>query len=76
MIARFAASRTMTRADYSQLAGAVSLNQVDDVNLIGAGTGGKPGTLKPVVSNNFDASFEYYFACRARWSRPACSSWT
>jgi iron complex outermembrane receptor protein len=60
MIARFAASRTMTRADYSQLAGSVSLNQVDDVNLIGAGTGGNPN-LKPVVSNNFDASWEYYW---------------
>jgi iron complex outermembrane recepter protein len=60
MVARFAASRTMTRADYSQLAGSVSLNQVDDVNKIGAGTGGNPD-LKPVVSNNFDASWEYYF---------------
>ena len=60
MVARFAASRTMTRADYGQLAGAVSLNAVDDVNLIGTGTGGNPN-LKPVVSNNFDASWEYYF---------------
>jgi len=67
MLARFAASRTMTRADYSQLAGAVSLNQVDDVNLIGAGTGGNPN-LKPITSNNFDASFEWYFAPRALFS--------
>ncbi len=61
MLLRFAASRTMTRADYGQLAGSVSLNAVDDVNLIGSGTGGNPN-LKPVVSNNFDASWEYYFA--------------
>ena len=61
MLLRFAASRTMTRADYGQLAGAVSLNAVDDVNLIGTGTGGNPN-LKPITSNNFDASWEYYFA--------------
>jgi len=58
---RFAASRTMTRADYSQLAGAVSYGAVDDVNLTGAGTGGNPD-LKPVTSNNLDGSFEWYFA--------------
>jgi iron complex outermembrane recepter protein len=57
---RFAASRTMTRADYSQLAGAVSYGAVDDVNLIGSGTGGNPD-LKPIVSSNFDTSFEWYF---------------
>ena len=57
---RFAASRTMTRADYSQLAGAVAYGAVDDVNLVGAGTGGNPD-LKPVTSNNFDASYEWYF---------------
>ena len=60
MNVRLAASRTMTRADYSQLAGAVSYGAVDDVNLIGAGTGGNPD-LKPVTSNNFDASYEWYF---------------
>ena len=58
---RFAASRTMTRADYSQLAGAISYGAVDDVNLIGSGSGGNPD-LKPVTSNNLDASFEWYFA--------------
>ncbi len=57
---RFAASRTMTRADYSQLAGSVAYGAVDDVNLIGSGTGGNPD-LKPIVSNNFDTSFEWYF---------------
>ncbi|HEX7687257.1 MAG TPA: TonB-dependent receptor [Burkholderiaceae bacterium] len=64
MVARFAASRTMTRADYSQLAGSVSLGAVDDVNLIGTGSGGNPD-LKPITSNNADLSFEWYFAPRA-----------
>jgi iron complex outermembrane receptor protein len=57
---RFAASRTMTRADYSQLAGSSSYGGVDDTNLVGSGTGGNPD-LKPVTSNNADASFEWYF---------------
>jgi iron complex outermembrane receptor protein len=56
---RFAASRTMTRADYSQLAGSIAYGAVDDVNLIGSGTGGNPD-LKPVTSNNLDTSFEWY----------------
>ena len=67
MLVRLAASRTMTRADYSQLAGAVSLNAVDDVHLTGTGTTGNPD-LKPVTSNNADASFEWYFAPRALFS--------
>jgi iron complex outermembrane receptor protein len=67
MIGRFAVSRTMSRADYSQLAGAVSYGGVDDVNLVGSGTGGNPD-LKPVTSNNADLSFEWYFAPRALFS--------
>ena len=61
LIARFAASETMTRADYSQLAGAVSLSPPGTVNGTGSGTGGNPD-LKPIVSNDFDAGIEYYFA--------------
>jgi iron complex outermembrane recepter protein len=64
LVTRFALSRTMTRADYSQLAGAVSLGAVDDVNLIGTGSGGNPN-LKPVTSNNADVSVEWYFAPRS-----------
>ena len=56
LIGRFAASRTMTRADYTDLAGAVSLNGQN-----GTGSGGNP-QLKPVRSSNFDASLEWYFA--------------
>jgi iron complex outermembrane receptor protein len=66
LIARFAASETMTRADYSQLAGAVSLGGValtppGTPQPSGSGTGGNPD-LKPIKSNNFDAGIEYYFA--------------
>ncbi len=64
MIVRFGASRTMTRADYSQLAGAVSLGTTNQVNNTGGGSGGNPD-LKPITSNNLDASWEYYFAPRA-----------
>ncbi|HEV7359031.1 MAG TPA: TonB-dependent receptor [Steroidobacteraceae bacterium] len=66
LIARFAASETMTRADYSQLAGAVSLGGValtppGAPQPSGSGSGGNPD-LKPIKSNNFDAGIEYYFA--------------
>jgi iron complex outermembrane recepter protein len=64
IVSRFAVSRTMTRADYSQLAGAVALGAVDDVHLTGTGTAGNPD-LKPITSNNADASVEWYFAPRA-----------
>lgn len=56
LIGRLAASRTMTRPDYTDLAGAVSLNGQN-----GTGSGGNP-QLKPIRSNNFDASLEWYFA--------------
>jgi iron complex outermembrane receptor protein len=57
LVARFAAAETMTRADYSQLAGAVSLSGPTTAT----GTGGNPD-LKPILSNNFDAGLEWYFA--------------
>lgn len=55
---RLAASQTMTLPDYSAL-GASSWGS--DLNLTGGG--GNPN-LKPVMSTNFDASFEWYFAPR------------
>ena len=58
----------MTRADYSQLAGAVAYGAVDDVNLIGAGTGGNPD-LKP---SRRTTSTQLRVLLRPRaWSRPA-----
>jgi iron complex outermembrane receptor protein len=58
LLARFAASQTMTRPDYSALAGSYSLD-----DLTHTGTGGNP-QLKPLISTNFDASLEWYFAPR------------
>jgi len=64
VIARFAASKTMTRPDYSALAGQVTLTPPAQFGSIGSGTGGNPD-LKPITSNNFDASLEWYFAPRS-----------
>jgi iron complex outermembrane recepter protein len=66
LVARFAAAETMTRADYSQLAGAVSLGGVvltppGTPQPTGSGSGGNPD-LKPILSNNVDAGIEWYFA--------------
>jgi iron complex outermembrane receptor protein len=55
MVLRFAASQTMTLPDYSAL-GAASWGS--DLNRTGGG--GNPD-LKPVLSTNFDANFEWYF---------------
>jgi iron complex outermembrane receptor protein len=59
LVGRVAIARTMARADYSSLAGAVSL---DDT--LHTGSGGNPD-LKPVRSTNYDATLEWYFAPRA-----------
>jgi iron complex outermembrane receptor protein len=58
LLVRLAASQTMTRPDYSALAGYVS---ADD--LTHTGSGGNP-QLKPLISSNFDADVEWYFAPR------------
>ncbi len=59
LVARASASKTMTRPDFSALAGALTLN-----DLTHEGSGGNPN-LEPLVSTNFDASLEWYFAPRA-----------
>jgi iron complex outermembrane recepter protein len=56
LVARLAASKTMSRADYSSLSPAVTLNNLDLT-----GTGGN-ADLKPIRSNNYDAALEWYFA--------------
>jgi iron complex outermembrane recepter protein len=70
LVARFAASETMTRADYSALAGFTNLTPAGcTVNLstgvcvpnVGTGTGSNPD-LKPIRSTNLDAGLEWYFA--------------
>lgn len=65
LVARFAASKTMTRPDYSALAGATSLvRQPADPSEVGTATGSNPN-LEPVRSTNIDATLEWYFAPRA-----------
>jgi iron complex outermembrane receptor protein len=61
LVARFAAAETMTRADYSALAGFTTLTPPGAVGEVGSGTGGNPD-LKPIRSTNFDAGLEWYFA--------------
>ncbi|MED5618118.1 TonB-dependent receptor [Ideonella sp. BN130291] len=60
LVARLAVARTIARADYSALAGAIT--SLDDLTL--SGTGGNP-ELKPVRSTNYDATLEWYFAPKA-----------
>jgi iron complex outermembrane receptor protein len=64
MVLRFAASRTLTRPDFSAIAGAISLSPPAAVGGVGTGTGGNPD-LAPIISTNFDATFEWYYAERA-----------
>ena len=64
LIGRLAASRTMTRADYTALAGNASLTPPAVDTGIGSGSAGNPN-LKPITSNNLDGSLEWYFADRA-----------
>ena len=56
LVARVAASETMSRADYSALSPAVVLNNLDFT-----GSGGN-SDLKPIRSINYDATLEWYFA--------------
>jgi len=64
VVARFAVSQTMTRADYSALAGSTNLAPPGQVTGIGSGTGGNPD-LKPIRSTNYDMGLEWYFAKRS-----------
>jgi iron complex outermembrane receptor protein len=63
-VLRFAASKTMTRADYSALAGNLGLSPPAVVGGVGSGSASNPD-LKPVRSTNFDVSYEWYFAPEA-----------
>src|SRR5580698_7673325 len=70
LIARFAAAETMTRADYSALAGFTSLSPPGSSTQVGGGTTGNPD-LKPIRSTNLDAGLEWYFAKRSLLSATA-----
>jgi len=56
LVGRLAASRTMSRPDYSSMSPAVVLNNLDLT-----GSGGN-ANLKAIKSNNLDAALEWYFA--------------
>jgi iron complex outermembrane receptor protein len=64
LVARFSASKTMTRPDYSALAGFTDLTPPGVVGGVGKGSGGNPD-LKPIRSTNIDAGLEWYFAKRS-----------
>jgi iron complex outermembrane receptor protein len=64
LVARFAAAETMTRPDYSALAGFTDLSPPAVAGGIGSGSGGNPD-LKPIRSINYDAGLEWYFAKRS-----------
>lgn len=74
LIGRVAAAETMTRADYSALAGTTSLSPPGNVlcptagnpnnPCVGGGTSTNP-YLAPIRSNNLDAGLEWYFAPRS-----------
>lgn len=59
LIGRLGITKTLGRANYNELAGAVTLN-----NTLLTGTSGNP-RLKPITAVNVDASLAYYFARRA-----------
>jgi len=59
LIGRLGITKTLGRANYNELAGAVNLN-----NTLLTGTSGNP-RLAPTTATNIDASLAYYFARRA-----------
>jgi iron complex outermembrane recepter protein len=64
LVARFAVSKTMTRPDYSAIAGFTDLSPPSTPGGTGTGSGGNPD-LKPIRSTNYDAGLEWYFARRS-----------
>ena len=61
-VLRVAAARTMARPDYSALGGSISADDTTHT-----GNGGNPD-LKPILSNNLDLSWEYYYGPRSLFS--------
>lgn len=65
VLARVSFSRTLARPDYGNLFASASVdnnnpNRPTATGGVATGTSGNPG-LKPLVSNNFDVSVEWYF---------------
>lgn len=64
LVGHLAAAQTMTRPDYSALSTGTSLTPPANYPGTGSGSGSNP-YLKPIVSSNFDATLEWYFAPRS-----------
>jgi iron complex outermembrane receptor protein len=64
LIGHLGAAQTMTRPDYSALSSTTSLTPPANYPGTGSGSGSNP-YLKPIVSSNFDATLEWYFAPRS-----------
>jgi len=64
LVGRLAVAETMTRADYSALAGTTTLTPPANYPGTGSGSGSNPN-LKPIRSTNYDAGLEWYFAPRS-----------
>lgn len=64
VVARVSYSKTLARADYSNLFASQSAGAPNRPTVLGGVTGGTQGNpnLKPLVSDNFDISLEWYFA--------------
>jgi len=63
VVARVAASQTLTRQEYASLNTPTQLTDPHTAGDIGSGQGGNP-YLKPMISTNFDAALEWYFSKR------------
>jgi iron complex outermembrane receptor protein len=72
LVARFAASQTMARPDYSALASSTSLGAPppSPTSPPGSASGSNPN-LKPVLSTDLDAGLEWYFAPKSILSATA-----
>jgi TonB-dependent receptor len=64
VVARVSYSKTLARADYGNLFASQSAGAPNRPTFLGGVTGGTQGNpnLKPLVSDNFDISLEWYFA--------------
>jgi TonB-dependent receptor len=63
LIGRFSFSRTIARPTYNNLFTSASVGTPNDATYVGGQAGGNQGNpnLKPLVSDNFDVSIEWYF---------------
>src|SRR5690606_32293526 len=64
VIARVSYSKTIARADYGNLFASQSAGAPNRPTVLGGVTGGTQGNpnLRPLISDNFDVSLEWYFA--------------